>query len=802
MSASDPSWVWPFWLERQLDPSSTDFVPGTAGDELVNLTHRNTTIIGNLATDERAAVDPRGLLTPDGAGWSLDWWIGAEDRWHVPSRAGAVRQRLVDRAPVVETAMRVPGGDAVARTYAMVSTSTGPCAVMEIRNATAVPFALVIAVRPFGPFGHLPIHEIGFEGSTVTIDGTPSVLFARPPGRAALSNQEGGDSATHIFDGRAPVVSADPISVRCDAGWATASFVFPLPHTAVAQVVVPLRPPVAAAGRRARDRPVQVAFPDAVPAAEQVAAGWAVQSRRSTSVSLPDERLMGALDAAIRHLLLIPGSSALVDVPGEPLGRDDTSVVLEALGIFGFTDEVASVLRTSMDDQPLDGSLAGETDRMDANAAVIGAIAAHWSLTHDTTIVEDLIGPIAKAAHWINKRRSGRRTRRDTGSGGLLPEGAAPACAGPPGVYFRDAARSARALADLAPALEAAGQPEVAADVRRFASSLVEAMDVAIAAAVADTGGPVPPTPSRRLDAGTVANLSLVAPLGVHRPSDPAIAATIELVRSHLTCGPAVVQGVHHVGLSPDLTMQLASAELEAGDPALFERLSWMTEVGGDTVTWPGAVHPVSRGGSWGRPDDPVALARFVTVVRRLAIREVEDTAGSVTGLAMCTVVPPRWLGQPIDVRDAPTKLGRFSYSVRWHGDRPALLWELDPHPDVDAATFTAPGLDPAWSATSFSGEALLATVPVPEELHDHDHDHDHETDAVAEPAVARGSGASTPSTEPSFLAVAGMSEVSVDLAGTLRARATAPATGTDTATDSAPDADPTGGGALGGSFT
>jgi len=40
---------------------------------------------------------------------------------------------------------------------------------------------------------------------------------------------------------------------------------------------------------------------------------------------------------------------------------------------------------------------------------------------------------------------------------------------------------------------------------------------------------------------------------------------------------------------------------------------------------------------------------------------------------------------------------------VRWHGDRPALLWEAPP-----GARVTAPGLDPTWSSDAASGEVLL----------------------------------------------------------------------------------------------
>ena len=43
----DASWVWPYWLERQLDPASADFVPGSAGGAAGNVTHRSGMLVGN-----------------------------------------------------------------------------------------------------------------------------------------------------------------------------------------------------------------------------------------------------------------------------------------------------------------------------------------------------------------------------------------------------------------------------------------------------------------------------------------------------------------------------------------------------------------------------------------------------------------------------------------------------------------------------------------------------------------------------------------------------------------------------------
>ena len=77
--------------------------------------------------------------------------------------------------------------------------------------------------------------------------------------------------------------------------------------------------------------------------------------------------------------------------------------------------------------------------------------------------------------------------------------------------------------------------------------------------------------------------------------------------------------------------------------------------------------------------------------------------AETSAGLALLPAWPESWRGQPVDVRSAPTRRGPVSFSVRWHGDRPALLWEAPP-----GARVTAPGLDPTWSSDAASGEVLL----------------------------------------------------------------------------------------------
>ena len=84
----------------------------------------------------------------------------------------------------------------------------------------------------------------------------------------------------------------------------------------------------------------------------------------------------------------------------------------------------------------------------------------------------------------------------------------------------------------------------------------------------------------------------------------------------------------------------------------------------------------------------------------------LDDTDAS---LALVPGWPDEWLGADLEVHDAPTSHGRLSFAVRWHGARPALLWELDEA--RDEVRLTAPRLDPGWSSTEPQGEALLSPV-------------------------------------------------------------------------------------------
>jgi hypothetical protein len=153
-------------------------------------------------------------------------------------------------------------------------------------------------------------------------------------------------------------------------------------------------------------------------------------------------------------------------------------------------------------------------------------------------------------------------------------------------------------------------------------------------------------------------------------------------------------------GWVPAATLRRAAAEVEAGDDRALARLGWALEAASPTEAWPEAVHPRLGTGCGGAGHDLVAAAELLRLVRRLLVCEEDG------GLVLCPVLPDGWRGQGLEVHDLATTAGAVSFAVRWHGPRPALLWEVA---GAGPVRLRAPGLDPAWSATERRGEALLA---------------------------------------------------------------------------------------------
>lgn len=256
------------------------------------------TELGVLGSPRRATVDGRGAVALPG-GVRCAWLVGADDRWHDPAVEAAVRQHRLAPAPALETAVRVPSGDARARVYAVGG--PGDLVVLEVENDSPVPFVLGLVLT-----GRRARYDVVADG-IVRADARPLIVAPRPPARWAtdVAVATTGGAA----DGPLSGVEASDLVL-----------LWPVSHRTVLRVAFALGPDVPDDVLLAR-----------LPSADDVVAGWRAQLARGMRATLPDDRVQADLDSARADVLLAASSVARPD-----------AALLVALEDWGFDAEAAA----------------------------------------------------------------------------------------------------------------------------------------------------------------------------------------------------------------------------------------------------------------------------------------------------------------------------------------------------------------------------------------------------------------------------------------------------------------------------
>jgi hypothetical protein len=194
----------------------------------------------------------------------LRWFVAADDRWYRPSRETTVRQREISGVPVIETRIKVPGGDAVQRVYGVAD--FGGAIVVEIYNDSSLPFA------------------VAFDRGDIAAMREPS-----PTGVQGIDLPVG-------------------------------SVVFPVGHHATMRVAILIRDL-----ERSLERKISAQELESLPSFEQVERGWLAALRVASRVDVPEASWANILTTQRCKLLLKSGGGATGD--GES-GRDDDFVDL------------------------------------------------------------------------------------------------------------------------------------------------------------------------------------------------------------------------------------------------------------------------------------------------------------------------------------------------------------------------------------------------------------------------------------------------------------------------------------------
>ncbi len=294
--------------------------------------------LGNLGSENRADVGNGGIIRLSYPAVQIEFWVGADDRWHIPATAITARQSLVGDAPVIRTSVRVPGGDATLVTYT-IRQGRHDLLVTDVANESAVPFAIAIVV-------HAEEASLALDGAVLRCHGEAIVYLSGAP-QLALSNVgvspgAGVDASNEVLLAGLRGRRAHP-SAELPAAFSEVALLMPVSHATTMRVVVALGPaPVAAAP------PVF----GALPSPEQVVRGWDGQRRGAAHFDLPDP----ALASKYRRLLC----AALLQFDAKPENTVDQALLARTAAQVGWTDRAAAMLDGLEDRQGRKGAFAND----------------------------------------------------------------------------------------------------------------------------------------------------------------------------------------------------------------------------------------------------------------------------------------------------------------------------------------------------------------------------------------------------------------------------------------------------------
>lgn len=417
---------------------------------------RHASPLGTIDAGLLADVDSAGSVSLRDHQWTIDIWIGAEDRWHFLPTEATVRQAWVRNAPVVETRVRVPGGDIIARAFAariQVETVEDSGVVIEVENQTGVPVALGFAIRAHDLDGtpRRDLTTLTFDGPRILFNGDPLMYLSRHPSRVI------GGSRTELLDRLNDEVQADPFHKSGDQTFQAADGVegvaiVPLPHT---QVVKALLPRPVKQKRRVRPSTEHLGVDWHAPEAESVASGWQLHIDAGAHFSVEDP-LVESLQRSSIATLLSAGTDRFGDIPrsreeatqpsdtgGRFTAAQRAAILAEFYHRFGYSDAAEPLARALIAAQGI-RKIVRLQDKSDGTLALLWVTASLLGGKKADQWHDDLIGPVAKALHAIDTSlRRGKSASFIASLGG------------------KRAVISA--LANLGPALAGAGQPDVAA---------------------------------------------------------------------------------------------------------------------------------------------------------------------------------------------------------------------------------------------------------------------------------------------------------------------------------------------------
>lgn len=683
---SNQHWIWPYWVERQLNPDSDEFIPTGVNLLTTNLSFRNWTSLSIAENRNEAMLDPVGMLTLEPFSWSVMPYLIKGDQYYIPSKMhqSEVQQSLHRKQwPEIFThyktnaqiqwfsktkALAIDQQQVLQQKYFIKNLSNEPCTL-----------TFGVSLRPYNSLTIGHIHKLSCKNNTWKVNGRSAMLMLKTPETVLTSNRLLGDpiySHKHATNDTSRQKSTKKIKLKSRSGISTGIAEYQLtlePNEQVSFQFLLTDKHNNILDNKKKNRSWNKEILQAERHFKQY---WKKWSRTGINIGLPDKMIENAFYAVKNHLCVFDDVDQFT--PGSFFYHSgwfrDSAFLALGFDQAGYFQQVKNKFPGYFKLQALKGHFKSQNGEWDSTGQAIFSIITHIRRSGDSQLLKKHYPALLKGAKWINKTRL-TGIAKNIPHYGLLPAGLSAEHFGPNDHYYWDNFWSLTGIQQLIWSAKKLQKHSDVVWLQTIFDAYYQNLQTSIKTVTDrnDTQA-LACSPYRWMDTAAIGNLAAITPMNLILKDDYWVAPTLEFLWQNNVRNGLFFQHIIHSGENIYLSIQLAKLFLIRQDSRWKIIFNAVLDAASSTWTWPEAIHPKTGGGCMGDGDHGWAAAEFISLIRDMLVYEQQDSLFLGAGIFS------EWFDlstQNIELKNASTLHGTVSFSLNKKSDAIIFSWQI-----------------------------------------------------------------------------------------------------------------------------
>lgn len=633
------NWVFPFWIEQQLNPKSDVFIPRGANIFAINTTYRNWTILGSIESDEKGVVDLKGMISPKENSPSLDIFILHNDEYFFPSR-NKIEQTVDDLTGIIKTFYN--GSDFEYNFEAFSSEiDKGIFLKYNFKSKKSGLYRFFFLIRPFNPESFIPIFNIEIKDNKIFVNSFPFLIPITKDYKFILFDDE-----ADINDFKVSEKNRITSKYGLSTGGIYYEFNLNENEEKNFELFLPQEENYSIDLNFDKSKDNKVSF-------------MKKERENELIIDVPDDNINRIFNSNKIYLKSLINSEYITPGPltYKKFWFRDSAYMIPALMKIGDLKRAEKIIEYFKKKIKKDGYFQSQVGEWDSNGQALFTIAEYYRYTKNKEFLNEFYPYIKKGAEWIERKR-----KKYVDSYGLLPSSFSAEHFGPNDLYYYDDYFGLKGLLDASSLANEIGNKsdsenflkyylEFKNDVRKAIDKDQKRLDKKICVGAF----------GRNIDASIIATFTSIFPLNLDLLSKDEIMNSYEELRKKFFVNNCFYQNITHSGINLYLTLEIAEALLNLNEEKkavnLFDSvISLLTK----TYTGPEAINPKSLGGCEGDGHHGWLVAELIHFIRNSLLFEKEN------GIVILSGSRKEWFkdGDKILFNNGVTYFGNISFEV------------------------------------------------------------------------------------------------------------------------------------------